>query len=65
MENFDIYMTRIFSFNFYPLKVTKNEVCVTIPAIQSFRVTNTKPVPLKVYPYYDRNQLTVGQFDVK
>ncbi|OQR78344.1 CD109 antigen-like [Tropilaelaps mercedesae] len=34
-------------------RVTKNELCVTVPAHREFAVAHQKPVPVKIYDYYD------------
>lgn len=37
-------------------RITRNEVCVTVPAHRTFKVANHKPVPVTLYDYYDRSQ---------
>lgn len=37
-------------------KVTRDEICFTVPAHRSTKVSNNKPVPVTIYDYYDRKQ---------
>ncbi|CAG2164131.1 unnamed protein product, partial [Oppiella nova] len=36
--------------------ITRDEICLTVPAHRTHRVANNKPVPVTVYDYYDRQQ---------
>lgn len=38
-------------------KVTKSDICLTIPAFRKNKVSNRKPVPVSIYDYYDRRQV--------
>uniref|UniRef100_A0A6G1SQR0 TEP1-F n=1 Tax=Aceria tosichella TaxID=561515 RepID=A0A6G1SQR0_9ACAR len=37
-------------------RVTRDELCFTVPAHRSSKVANNKPVPVTIYDYYKRNQ---------
>lgn len=37
-------------------RVTRNELCFTVPAHRSSKVGNNKPVPVTMYDYYKRDQ---------
>jgi len=37
-------------------RMTRNEVCLTVPAHRVYKVANHKPVPVTLYDYYDRSQ---------
>lgn len=45
--------TKIF---IYLDKVTREELCLTIPAHRSSKVSNNKPTPVSIYDYYDRQK---------
>ncbi|WP_354631343.1 hypothetical protein, partial [Levilactobacillus brevis] len=34
-------------------RIGKEELCVTVPAHREHKVANQKPVPVKVYDYYN------------
>ena len=38
--------------------MTKDELCITVPAHRAHKVANNKPVPVTVYDYYDRSKLS-------
>lgn len=40
----------------YLNRVTRDELCFTVPAHRSTRVSNNKPVPVSIYDYYDRSK---------
>jgi len=37
-------------------RITRDLVCMTVPAHKTYKVANHKPVPVTVYDYYDRSQ---------
>ena len=37
-------------------QITRDELCLTVPAHRNYRVANHKPVPVTVYDYYNREQ---------
>lgn len=37
-------------------KVTRDELCLTVPAHRVYMVSNNKPVPVSIYDYYNRQQ---------
>lgn len=37
-------------------RVTRDELCLTVPAHRTHRVANNKPVPVTIYDYYDRSR---------
>ncbi|CAG2115839.1 unnamed protein product [Medioppia subpectinata] len=37
-------------------RITRDEICLTVPAHRTHRVANNKAVPVTVYDYYDRQQ---------
>lgn len=37
-------------------RVTRDELCFTVPAHRSSKVSNNKPVPVSIYDYYKRDQ---------
>lgn len=37
-------------------KVTRDELCLTIPAHRSSKVSNNKPTPVSIYDYYNRQK---------
>jgi CD109 antigen len=37
-------------------RITRDELCLTVPAHRTHRVANNKPVPVTVYDYYNRQQ---------
>ena len=37
-------------------QITRDELCVTVPAHRNYKVANHKPVPVTVYDYYNRVQ---------
>lgn len=37
-------------------KVTREELCFTVPAYRTSKVSNNKPVPVAIYDYYNRQQ---------
>ncbi|KAI7686937.1 Antigen -like protein [Sarcoptes scabiei] len=39
-------------------RVTRDEVCITVPAHRTHHVANNKPVPVTIYDYYDRSKLS-------
>jgi CD109 antigen len=38
------------------LQITRDELCLTVPAHRTHKVANNKPVPVTVYDYYDRSK---------
>ncbi|KAH7637287.1 cd109 antigen-like protein [Dermatophagoides farinae] len=39
-------------------RVTRDELCITVPAHRTHHVANNKPVPVTIYDYYDRSKLS-------
>ncbi|KAJ6220697.1 hypothetical protein RDWZM_006509 [Blomia tropicalis] len=39
-------------------RITRDELCITVPAHRTHRVANNKPVPVTIYDYYDRSKLS-------
>jgi CD109 antigen len=37
-------------------RITRNEICLTVPAHRNFKVANHRPVPVTLYDYYNRAQ---------
>ncbi|KAI1285562.1 Antigen -like protein [Halotydeus destructor] len=37
-------------------RITRDELCLTVPAHRNYKVANHKPVPVTLYDYYNRNQ---------
>lgn len=37
-------------------RVTKDEVCFTVPAHRTSKVSNNRPIPVTIYDYYNRQQ---------
>jgi len=40
----------------YMDRITRDELCLTVPAHRNYKVANHKPVPVTVYDYYNRQQ---------
>lgn len=40
----------------YISQVTRDELCLTIPAHRTTKVSNNRPVPVTIYDYYDRQR---------
>ncbi|CAG2120221.1 unnamed protein product, partial [Medioppia subpectinata] len=40
-------------------KITKDDICLTIPAHRVHRVADNKAVPITVYDYYNRQQTSI------
>lgn len=38
-------------------RVTRDEICFTVPAHRTTKVANNRPVPVQIYDYYDRQQV--------
>lgn len=37
-------------------KITRDEICLTVPAHRTSKVSNNRPIPVSIYDYYNRQQ---------
>jgi len=50
------YQSLNFFFNCLFQQITRDELCLTVPAHRNYKVANHKAVPVTVYDYYNRQQ---------
>ncbi|CAG2102777.1 unnamed protein product [Medioppia subpectinata] len=50
--------------NVYIKQLTGKQLCIDVPTIESYNVVDRYAVPVKVYPYYDRSNMSVLPYDV-